>query len=161
MLPKKTKIVCTIGPASMETETLEQMLQAGMNCVRINTAYGDFRRYKKIVENVRKVADIPVMVDLKGPEIRLKTKKEQLVKKGEIFEAGFNGEAISFNHNFINEMKVGDIVFIDNGRVRTKIIEKITNRCSFSWRKAEWFLMAKELIFQTNNSLFQPFHYVT
>lgn len=124
LLPKKTKIVCTIGPASMETETLEQMVQAGMNCARINTAYGDFRRYKKIVENIRKVADIPVMVDLKGPEIRLKTKKEQLLKKGEIFEAGFNGETISFNHNFINEIKVGDIVFIDNGRVRTKIIEK-------------------------------------
>ena len=124
LLPKKTKIVCTIGPASMQTETLEQMVQAGMNCVRINTAYGDFRRYKKIVENVRKVAEIPVMVDLKGPEIRLKTKKEQSVKKGEFLDVGFNGEAISFNHNFINEMKVGDIVFIDNGRVRTKIVEK-------------------------------------
>lgn len=124
MLAKKTKIVCTIGPASVETEILEKMVQAGMNCVRINTAYGDLRLYKKIVENVRKVAEIPVMVDLKGPEIRLKTKKEQAVKKGEVLETGFNGEAISFNHNFINEMKVDDMVFIDNGRVRTKIIGK-------------------------------------
>lgn len=124
LLAKKTKIVCTIGPASVETEILEKMVQAGMNCVRINTAYGDLRLYKKIVENVRKVAEIPVMVDLKGPEIRLKTKKEQAVKKGEVLETGFNGEAISFNHNFINEMKVDDMVFIDNGRVRTKIIGK-------------------------------------
>ena len=55
-LPKKTKIVCTIGPASLEPETLEQMAQAGMTCARINTAYGDFDRYKTVVELVREVA---------------------------------------------------------------------------------------------------------
>jgi pyruvate kinase len=123
-LLKKTKIVCTIGPASLEAETLEKMFNAGMNCVRINTAYGDFDLYRQIVNNVREVADIPVMVDLKGPEIRLRTNKEQAVKKGEVLEAGFNGEAISFNHNFIDQMNVGDTVFIDNGRIKTVVTEK-------------------------------------
>ncbi len=118
-LLKKTKIVCTIGPASLESETLERMFQAGMNCVRINTAYGDFDRYRQVVDNVREVADMPVMVDLKGPEIRIRTDKEHVVKKGEVLEAGFNGEAISFNHNFIDHMNVGDVIFIDNGRIRT------------------------------------------
>jgi pyruvate kinase len=123
-LLKKTKIVCTIGPASLEAETLERMFDAGMNCVRINTAYGDLDLYRQVVEHVREVADIPVMVDLKGPEIRLRTDKERTVKKGEVLEAGFNGEAISFNHNFIDQMNVGDVVLIDNGRIRTVVTEK-------------------------------------
>ena len=123
-LLKKTKIVCTIGPASLQSETLERMFRAGMNCVRINTAYGDFDRYKQVVDNVREVADVPVMVDLKGPEIRIRTDKEHVVKEGEMLEAGFNGEAISFNHNFIDHMNVGDVVLIDNGRIRTSVVEK-------------------------------------
>ena len=121
---KKTKIVCTIGPASLQPKILEKMIQAGMNCARINTAYGDFDRYRTVVENVRKVADIPVMVDLKGPEIRIRTEKETVVESGEVLEAGFNGEPVSFNHNFIDHMNVGDLVFIDNGRIRTEVTEK-------------------------------------
>lgn len=121
---KKTKIVCTIGPASLQTETLERMFRAGMNCARINTAYGDFDRYRAIVDNVRKLADIPVMVDLKGPEIRIRTSKERVVEEGDVVEAGFNGEPVSFNHNFINQMDVGDAVFIDNGRIGTEVTEK-------------------------------------
>jgi len=123
-LVKKTKIVCTIGPASLQVETLERMIRAGMNCARINTAYGDFDRYRLVIDNVREVADVPVMVDLKGPEIRLRTDKEHVVEKGNVLEAGFNGETISFNHNFIEEMNVGDVVFIDNGRIRTVVTEK-------------------------------------
>jgi len=122
---KKTKIVCTIGPASLQTEILERMIRAGMNCARINTAYGDFDRYRLIVDNVREVADVPVMVDLKGPEIRLRTDKETVVNEGDILEAGFNGEKLRFNHNFIDQMNVGDVVFIDNGRIKTKVAEKI------------------------------------
>jgi pyruvate kinase len=121
---KKTKIVCTIGPASLQAETLERMFRAGMNCARINTAYGDFDRYRLIVDNVREVADIPVMVDLKGPEIRLRTDKEMVVNEGDVLEAGFNGEKISFNHNFIDQMNVGDVLFIDNGKIRTEVAEK-------------------------------------
>ena len=58
---KKTKIVCTIGPASLQTEMLEQMIEAGMNCARINTAYGDLDRYKYVANNIRKIADIPII----------------------------------------------------------------------------------------------------
>ena len=123
-VPKKTKIVCTIGPASLQTETLEGMIQAGMNCARINTAYGDFNRYRLVVEKVREVADIPVMVDLKGPEIRIKTDKEQVVRKDEVLDVSFNGKNISFNHNFLEQMNAGDVVYIDNGRIKTKVIQK-------------------------------------
>ncbi len=123
-LMKKTKIVCTIGPASLQVETLEQMTRAGMNCARINTAYGEFDRYQTVVENVREVADIPVMIDLKGPEIRLRTDEELVVDEGDVLEVGFNKEAVSFSHNFIDQMKVGDVIFIDNGRIRTEVTKK-------------------------------------
>ena len=123
-LQKKTKIVCTIGPASVQPEVLEKMFQAGMNCARINTAYGDMELYKTIVDNVRKTADIPVMIDLKGPEIRLRTNQEKTVKTGEIVEVGFEREPIRFSHNFIDQINVGDMVFIDNGRIKTTVKEK-------------------------------------
>jgi pyruvate kinase len=121
---KKTKIVCTIGPASLQTETLDRMFRAGMNCARINTAYGDFDRYRTVVDNIREVADVPVMVDLKGPEIRLRTAKETVVDEGDVLDVGFNGEPVSFNHDFVDQMNVGDVVFIDNGRIRTVVTEK-------------------------------------
>ena len=103
------------------------MVQAGMNCARINTAYGDFESYKQTVENVRKVSDLPLLIDLKGPEIRLKTNKEQTVNINDKLDVGFNGEGISFNHNIIDDMNLGDVVFIDNGRIKTAIVEKNSN----------------------------------
>ena len=121
-LTKKTKIVCTIGPSSLEPETLEKMIDAGMNCARINTAYGDFDRYKTIVDSVRELADIPVMVDLKGPEIRIKTEGELVVHAGDILEVGSG--TVRFNHNFVEQMSVGDVVLVDNGRIRTIVTEK-------------------------------------
>ncbi len=123
-MAKKTKIVCTIGPASMSPEILKQMLDAGMNCARINTAYGDIELYKQIVTQVRKTADIPVIVDLKGPEIRIQTSHQLTVNIGDTLDVGFGGEPLSFNHNFIDQMNIGDTVLIDNGRIRTVVTEK-------------------------------------
>ena len=122
---KKTKIVCTIGPSSLSTGLLEEMHQAGMNGARINTAYGDLDQYKIVVNNVRDVADIPIIVDIKGPEIRLQVKRRKVVKKGETIEIGFNHEEISFNHSFYDEMCVGDYVYIDNGKIKTRVVEKV------------------------------------
>ena len=64
-LLKKTKIICTIGPASLSKEILEEMYRAGMNGARINTAYGDINQYKLIINNVQEVADIPIIIDMK------------------------------------------------------------------------------------------------
>jgi len=76
------------------------------------------------VDNIRETADIPIIVDIKGPEIRLRVRRKRTVKKGEILEVGFNHEEISFNHNFYDKMSVGDAVYIDNGRIRTRVVEK-------------------------------------
>ena len=121
---KKTKIVCTIGPASLQTETLERMYCAGMNGARINTAYGTLDQYKLIVDNIRETADIPIIVDIKGPEIRLRVKRKRTIKKGDLLEVGFNREEISFNHDFHDKMNIGDDVYIDNGKIGTRVAEK-------------------------------------
>jgi len=127
-LPKKTKILCTVGPSSFSEATLRKMFKAGMNGVRINTAYGDFDQYKAVIERIREIADIPIMFDIKGPEIRIKAAQKKVVKKGETVEVGFNGEEISFNHDFYDKMNVNDIVYIDNGKIKTRVVSKSDRR---------------------------------
>jgi pyruvate kinase len=120
---KKTKIICTIGPASLSRNTLEKMYRAGMNGARINTAYGTLDQYKAIISSLREVADIPMIIDIKGPEIRLKTKGKATANKGDVLEVG-KDEKISFNNHIYDDVNVGDNVLIDNGRLRTQVIEK-------------------------------------
>lgn len=119
----KTKIVCTLGPSSLSSNVIREMIAAGMSGVRINTAYGNLSQYERIVESVRKIGEIPIIVDIKGPEIRLKTKK-RTVHEGEIFEAGFKDQETSFNWDFHDKMTAGDFVLIDNGKIRTQVMEK-------------------------------------
>jgi pyruvate kinase len=103
---------------------IEKMFQAGMNGVRINTAYGNLAQYKSVIETVREVADIPIIIDVKGPEIRVRMSKPKAFSKGDILEVGFKDEEICFNHDIYDEMGVDDEVYIDNGKIRTKVIEK-------------------------------------
>jgi len=121
---KKTKIICTLGPASSSQQMIEKLFQAGMNGVRINTAYGNLSQYQSVIETVRKVADIPIIIDLKGPEIRIKASQRKVFNKGDILEVGFNGEEVCFNHDVYDEMAVDDEVFIDNGKIRMRVVEK-------------------------------------
>jgi pyruvate kinase len=74
------------------------MIAAGMSGVRINTAYGDIGQYERIVESVREIGEIPIIVDIKGPEIRLKTKR-RTVHEGEIF-GRFQGSRNQFQLGF-------------------------------------------------------------
>jgi len=128
MLMKKTKIIATIGPASFAKETIKRMVHAGMNGARINTAYGNTEQYQSVIENVREIAEIPIIIDLKGPEIRLKATQKKTLSKGEILEVGFNVEEVSFNHNFYDNVAVGDIILIDNGKMRTIVAEKCDDK---------------------------------
>ena len=121
---KKTKIICTVGPASFSKQTIEKMFQAGMNGARINTAYGNLAQYQSVIETVREIADIPIIIDIKGPEIRIKASQRKIFTKGDILEVGFDGEEVSFNHDFYDEMEVDDEVYIDNGKIRTRVVEK-------------------------------------
>jgi len=121
---KKTKVVCTVGPASFSRQIIERMFHAGMNSVRINTAYGGLDQYESTIETVRRVADVAVMVDIKGPEIRIRAAEPKPVAKGDILEVGFNGEPVCFNHDFYDQMELNDLVLIDNGKIRAHVSEK-------------------------------------
>jgi len=121
---KKTKIICTVGPASSSRQVIEKMFRAGMNGVRINTAYGNLAQYQSTIETVREVADIPVVVDIKGPEIRIKASQPKVLSKGDVLEVGSNGKAVCFNHDLYDKMAVNDLVLIDNGKIRTHVVEK-------------------------------------
>ena len=76
-IPKnKTKIVCTIGPASESPEVMEQMILAGLNIARLNFSHGDFAGHGKVIENLRAAARrarrrVAIMADLPGPKIRM------------------------------------------------------------------------------------------
>src|SRR5271157_1580627 len=72
----KTKIVCTIGPASESPDVMKQMIEAGMNIARLNFSHGDFAAHKKVIENLRAASAslgrrISIMADLSGPKMRI------------------------------------------------------------------------------------------
>jgi pyruvate kinase len=121
---KKTKIVCTIGPASGSPDVLREMHRQGMDGVRINTAYNDVNYFRTVVKNVRDIADIPVLIDVKGPNVRINAKNRREVKRSNTIVIGFNDEEISFNYDFYDDIDVGDSILIDNGRIETKVMSK-------------------------------------
>ena len=125
---KKTKIICTVGPASFSKTIIKKMFHAGMNGIRINTAYGDPAQYRSTIETAREVADIPIIVDIKGPEIRLKTDQQKALSKGDFLEVGFNSGEFCFNHDFYDKMSVADIILIDNGKIKTTVVEKANRK---------------------------------
>ena len=72
----KTKLVCTIGPASDSYEMIEQMIEAGMNVARLNFSHGDFTSHGEVIEKIRAAADktgkrVAIMADLPGPKMRI------------------------------------------------------------------------------------------
>lgn len=123
----KTKIVCTLGPSSLSQNVIKEMYDAGMSGVRINTAYGTMRQYDRTIENVREIGEIPIILDVKGPEIRIKAKRT-MFSKGDVFDISFGGKEPSFNWDFYDKMSVGDLVIIDNGKVRTQVVEKVIRK---------------------------------
>lgn len=133
---KKTKIVCTIGPASESLETLEQLVKAGMNVARLNFSHGDFDEHLTRIKRIREVSkklDQPVgiMLDTKGPEIRTHKMAEDTITltKGDTVRIAMKevlgtSEKFSVSYdNLINDVKVGMQILLDDGLVELQVTE--------------------------------------
>ncbi len=135
---KKTKIVATIGPATDNKETMEKMVKAGMNVVRLNFSHGDFAEHLNRVKLARSVSKkvgrpIGILQDLSGPKIRTGDFKDGIValKKGQSFVitarkcAGDAGK-VSVNYkNLPFEVKKGDIIMLNDGKNKL-VVEKVS-----------------------------------
>ncbi len=135
---RKTKIVCTIGPASEKEETLRELIRAGMNVARLNFSHGDHAGHAQKLERIRKVSremNIPVaaLLDTKGPEIRLgnfEGGKTEL-KEGQKFiltteEVTGNAQRASVTYkNLVHDVKPHSRVLIDDGLIEMEV-ESVT-----------------------------------
>ena len=133
---RKTKIICTIGPASMNEETLTAMAKAGMNVARMNFSHGDHEEQgmkMDLVKKVRKKLNLPIsiLLDTKGPEYRIGTFKNGsvTVKEGDTFtftvdDVEGDETRVSVSHKQLNkDLSVGDTLSVCNGIVFFEVTE--------------------------------------
>ena len=131
---RKTKIVCTLGPASTDEDIIKKMLQAGMNVARLNFSHGSHEGHKQTIEKFRRVRDelgIPaaVLLDTKGPEIRTGNfvNGEEMLVDGQKFTLtteAFEGtkEKVSVTYkNLPKEVGKGNLVLINDGKIALDI----------------------------------------
>ncbi|MBQ8834656.1 MAG: pyruvate kinase [Oscillospiraceae bacterium] len=133
---RKTKIICTIGPASENEEVLTQMCLAGMNVARLNFSHGTYPEHEQkieLIKRVREKLDLPIaiLLDTKGPEYRIKTFADGKVdiKTGADFtftvdEVEGDETRVSVNYKQLNkDLKPGDTVTVNNGMVKFEVQE--------------------------------------
>jgi len=93
-----------------------------MNGIRINTAFGDETQYGEIIANVHRIGKVPTLLDLKGPEVRLKAKEKTAVKTGDNIIFG-NDADLSFSWDIYRELEVGDHVLFDDGKIQAEVMK--------------------------------------
>ena len=136
---RKTKIICTIGPASQSEEKLKELMLAGMNVGRFNFSHGDHEEQQGKFERMRKVSkelNLPVaaLLDTKGPEIRLQNFEEGKVvlEAGQLFTLttvdmmGTKDKASITYKNLVHDVEKGSRILIDDGLIEM-IVEEVTD----------------------------------
>ncbi len=136
---RKTKIICTIGPASESEDKLREIMLAGMNVARFNFSHGSHEEHKRKYDRIKKLRDelnlpVAVMLDTKGPEIRLKDFEAGKVelKAGQKFTLtareimGTESEVSITYKELPNDCKKGMTILIDDGLIELKV-EDVTD----------------------------------
>ncbi len=131
---RKTKIVCTIGPASESEEMLEKLMNAGMNVARLNFSHGSHEEHKTRIDSIRKVSKklgktIGILLDTKGPEIRTHDMKDGLIvlEKGKeviVSMSQVEGTPEKFSvtyEDLINDVQIGSYILLDDGLVELQV----------------------------------------
>ncbi len=120
-----TKIIATIGPACDDESTIGRMRNNGLNCVRINTAHGSTEQYEALLGLVAEDPGIATMIDIKGPQLRIRLDNTIALEKDETFRVGFGaGETPRLNYDLFDDLDVDDTVFFDEGYVETVVAGK-------------------------------------
>lgn len=134
---RKTKIICTLGPAVDDDGKLKQLMLAGLDCARLNFSHGTHEDQKIRIERVRRIAaelnlNIPILLDTKGPEIRLKDFEggSAMLKKGQLFTLDADktklGDETRIGLTYdklAKNVKAGTKILIDDGKVELKVAE--------------------------------------
>ena len=133
---RKTKIICTIGPASDNEKTLTEMCQAGMNVARLNFSHGTHKDHKEkieLIKKVRKALDLPIaiMLDTKGPEYRIKTFEKGKITLSDGDRFTFTTDDVIGNETIVSvsyshlteELNAGDRILLNNGLVIFEVEE--------------------------------------
>ena len=139
-MPRKTKIICTLGPAVDDQAMMEGLIKAGMNVARFNFSHGDYEEQGARIEtfkNARKAVGMPVamLLDTKGPEIRIGkfATGEAILKEGDTFTLlnedvdGDNTKVSVTYKNLYNEVTPGTRILINDGLIEV-IVEKIDGK---------------------------------
>ncbi|XP_060207565.1 pyruvate kinase isozyme G, chloroplastic [Lycium barbarum] len=138
--PRKTKIVCTIGPSTSSREMIWKLAEAGMNVARLNMSHGDHASHQKTIDLVKEYNAqsenkvIAIMLDTKGPEVRSGDVPQPiLLKEGQEFnftiKRGVSTEdTVSVNYDdFINDVEAGDILLVDGGMMSLAVKSKTSD----------------------------------
>lgn len=133
---KKTKIICTIGPASEDKKTISAMTEAGMDVVRLNFSHGTHEDYAKkiaLIKDIRKEKNIPlpILLDTKGPEFRIKTFKDGKITLNEGDPFTFTTEDVEGDQTRVavsyagicQDLAAGDKILLNNGMVVFRVEE--------------------------------------
>jgi pyruvate kinase len=138
--PRRTKIVCTIGPATSEEPMIERLVAAGMDVARVNCSHGDPAELEALVRAVRAVEErldrpLAILADLPGPKLRVARLAEpRRVESGDelvLASAGAAGDGdleLGFELDFARVVRPGSPVMIDDGRVRLRVVEALGKR---------------------------------
>ena len=137
---KKTKIIATIGPASANPKTLKEMIDNGLNVARINFSHGILKTNQQTLDLIKQVREktkspLSIMVDTRGPEVRIKTFENGFVilQKGQEFslwsenKLGNNTGVSITEPSILPRLKVGDIILANDGLIVLKVLSKNLN----------------------------------
>ena len=138
---KRTKIICTIGPATESYASLKKLYKAGMNVARLNMSHSDHKNAKKIIDRIRKLNKqvknpVGILLDTQGPEIRTGDTSEvvnlepgQLVSFTVRDEIDVETTSIRVHYDeLIQSVSVGTLISLDNGLLNFKVLKKTKNQ---------------------------------
>ena len=141
MHTRRTKIIATIGPATWAPDMLEKLITAGMDIARINMSHATADQARETCERVRAASArvgrrVGVLMDLQGPAIRTGELSVALdLKPGQTIALTVRGEVSEEEHSvdvnyddLVDDIKVGDVVLVDNGTIQLKVLEKKRNQ---------------------------------